>query len=86
MSVDLYWLEARDGKIQCLYAGCNQTELARVMKCQKYWDGIIWLPDISPHKKYAPLDVQKGDIERRVRQWFGMALTSRPATDSEDFS
>lgn len=59
---------------QSLFAGDNPTELAWLEKRKKYWSAVVWLPDISPAKRYAPLEEHQRDIERQVLAWFELAV------------
>lgn len=79
---DLHWVVSEDGKQTWLHCGVLEADLATLTKANKWWEAIIWLPGISPAKQYAPLEAQKADCEKRVSDWFGLALTSRPIAES----
>jgi hypothetical protein len=77
----LYWDEDEKGKAFHLRAGCLETIIASLYRRTKWWEAVIWLPDIGPTKQYAPLEFQKEDVAKQCEHWFGLANTSRPAMD-----
>jgi hypothetical protein len=77
---DLYW--QGDGEAQYLYAGCCDSEIARVRKRKKWWSAVIWLPDVSTDKEFDTLEKLKPAIEAKVRAWFDLA--NRPASERPD--
>lgn len=82
--MDLYWFASEDGKHEELYCGCSDVRLASISKCNKWWEGFIWMDGISPDKTYAPYAQMKADIEDRLRRFFELSNTNRPAMDSND--
>lgn len=81
--MELHWEEEEKGKVLYLYAGVNNTELAMLQKRRKWWEAIIWVPGIYSSKPYAPLEVLQPEIEQKVRDWFALANTDRPAAEKE---
>ena len=82
--MDLYWESEDDGDCLTLFAGVNDTELAVLRKRRKWWEAIIWIPGVHAAKPYAPLEILQPEIEQKVRDWFALASTHRPAMDREE--
>lgn len=79
--MDLHWVEEDHGTCLTLFAGVNGAELAVLNKRRKWWEATVWVPGVYSARAYAPLEELRPEIEEKVRRWFALANTNRPATD-----
>lgn len=83
MSIELWWFDGL--KADLLFAGCLETPVAEVERSNKgkKWRAYTDLPGINLPKTYLDRFEARKMIEPLIRNWFDMAATTRPATDTD---